>query len=309
MKPLKILPTDLQLTQWGLDRLARQDWDGLLAMIAAYPPETAYKALRLLGDAAPMETDIGGLLRLGTTPALTLAGALLHCRAVRIRGLDQAENVTEDQWEFYIPTLHHAQERLMEATERDPLSGLAAAWRATTFVDSSEEDKDSAEIALRAARNVPVSGLLALLGGRSRKWGGSHEEMWRVAHEYARSDTPGSLSLIAKAHYEELLWLELFEEDPALSATAGSYFKDPAVLAELSEASSQVLATRDHDDPRNVLLADNWFAYVFYTAGQSRKGRQHLQAIGGNFDRSVWLVEDPETIYNLARLKAWLLPA
>jgi hypothetical protein len=176
MKPIRLDPDDKQLQQTALGLLAAGDWGGLTALARALPPQSAYAMLQLLAEAAPLTADVSHLIASKDAMDLTVAGALLHGRAVRHRGVGMAEDVTEDQWELYIPTLAHAQELLAEANRRAPELGLAAAWRVSAFIDATEEQKDEAEIALRRATGIPVSGLLRLISMRSEKWGG----WWRI---------------------------------------------------------------------------------------------------------------------------------
>ena len=301
-------PDDKALQRAGDALLGASAWDDLAALVGSQLPESAYTAIRVIGEAAPLTCDLRGLIGREDALSLTIAGGLLHCRALRFRGLGGAETVSEDQWELYIPTLAHAQELLARAAVLAPSSGLTAAWRATAFVEASDEEKDEAELGLRMADDVPVSGFSRLLSARTLKWGGSHDEMWRVARSYARRDLPGSLALIAKAHFEEWLWLATFEEDPALAAEHETYLRRDEVVAEILATSRQVLAAPPNPDPRNALYAANWFGQLLSTAGRPRDARPHLQRMGRHLDRSIWLFDNPRFELNRARLKAWLPP-
>jgi hypothetical protein len=308
MRRIRLNPDDRQLERAGLAALASSDWDGLIALVRSHPAETAYIALRLLGNVAPLGVDLRPLIARGGLFDFTIAGALLTMRATRFRGLGMAEDVTEEQWELYIPTLAHAQELLAEANRMEPSLGLTAAWRVAAYVDADDEDKDEAELALRQAVDVPVSGFSRLLTLRTEKWGGSHEQMWRVARGYADRDPPGTLGLIAKAHFEQWLYLANFDENPEAAARVETYFGEPEVLGELEEASARVLAAEVPRDPRALLYADNCFALAFWVAGLPRQARPHLQRMGRHQDRSLWLFGNPRLELVRARLSAWLPP-
>jgi hypothetical protein len=308
MKPIRLDPDDSQLQRKALALAASGDWDGLVAFARGLPPQSGYVMLQLLGEAAPLTTDMSPLIGKPDAMALTVAGAILQGRAIRFRGLDQAENVTDDQWEMYIPTLAHAQELLAEAVRREPQLGLAAAWRVTAFVDATEEQKDEAEIALRRASGIPVSGLSRLITMRSEKWGGSHGEMWRVVEDYADAALPASLALIAKAHFEQWLWFSMFDEAPDGAEKADAYLQRGDVRNELLEASSRVLAADSSRDPRAILFANNAFAATLSAGGPAKDAKPHLQRMGRNIDRTLWLFENPRVAVNLARARAWLLP-
>ena len=308
MRPITLKPDDSELSRKMVGLLDAGDWDAMIALLRGLPPESAYAALRLLGECAPFDADVAPLIGRATAWDLTVAGALLQARAMRFRGTGTADMVGSEQWELYIPTLAQAQALLAEANALAPDLGLAAAWRVTAFIDASDEDKDAAERALRAAQDVPVVGLSRLLTLRAQKWGGSHEAMWNVVREHARPEAPATMALIAKAHFEQWLWLVAFEEDPEQAARGRGYFREPAVRDELAQASAVVLAGGEARDPRALLMADNWFAFVLATAGLYRKARPHLRRIGRNVDRSIWLAAAPLPSFERARRRAWLLP-
>jgi len=308
MQPIRLKPDDKQLQRTALALLDSADWSGLVALVREQPPQGAYATVQLLANAAPVTADHRPLVAKGGALELTLAGALLYGRAMRFRGLDTAEHISDDQWELYLPTLAHAQELLAEANALDPELGLAAAWRVTAFVDATEEEKDEAELALRRARSVPIAGLVRLITMRSEKWGGSHAAMWRVASDYADPDNPASLSLIAKAHFEQWLWLDTFDEAADALDKADAYFHDGQVQEELRQASRRVLDADTQSDPRAILFADNAFAATFWSGGDSRHAKPHLQRMGRSIDRNLWLFNNPRLTVNRARLSAWLLP-
>jgi hypothetical protein len=308
MKPIRLDPDNKTLQQTGLDLLRRGEWEGLTEFIRRQPPQSAFTTLGRMGSTAPTTADLSGLLGSEGALELTIAGALLHGRAVQFRGVDIAERVSDEQWEFYLPTLAHAQELLAEANRREPALGLAAAWRIMAFIDSSEEEKDEAEAALRRATGIPVSGLAGLVSMRSEKWGGSHAEMWRVAREYSHANPPGSLALIVKAHFEQWLWFDVFDEEEGAAERARAYFEDEDVRAELRQVSRLVLEADPCRDPRALIFVDNCLASTFWCAGWVQDAKPHLQRMGKHLDRSQWPFESPRMELNRARLSARLFP-
>jgi hypothetical protein len=309
MAAIRLNPDNAALARIGIELVARRDWDGLKAQVQALPPESAYTFLRLLGEKAPFDLDVReASLHDRDSLGLTIAGALLQGRATRYRGLADASQVSEQQWENYFPVLFEAEESSAAANEIFPQSGLAAAWRMTAAVDSGEEEKDAAEAALLVAREVPVSGFARLLSARTEKWGGSHAAMWKVARTHAERDPPGTLGLIAKAHFEQWLYFSVFDESGQGADRAKTYFQRPEVRAELEEASRRVLSIPDHPDPRNSLYAHNCFACTFHIAGARGWARPHLARIGKHVDPAIWLFGRPRLELNLARLKSGLLP-
>ncbi|NIJ20465.1 tetratricopeptide (TPR) repeat protein [Sphingomonas naasensis] len=288
--------------------LARGDWPGLKAAATQLPPEEAFTALRLLGERAPMDASIEALATDDEAAGLLLAGVLLQQRAGRVRGYGRAAEISEDVWETYVPLLERAQLLLDRAVAANPQFGVAAAWLMAASVDASEDDKAFAERALLSATGVPASGWGRLLSARTQKWGGSHEAMWRIARLVADRDPPGTQMLIARAHFEQQLWYEQFEDGPEAAAKAAAYFRDSAVLEEMDRASAKVLES-DTDDLSARLLADNWFAFVWFMAGEHRRARPHLQRIGGDADPSAWQVAMPaKKVLRYARRRAGLWP-
>lgn len=288
--------------------LAREDWQGLKAAATELPPEEAFTALRLLGERAPMDISVEAPAADDAAAGLLVAGVVFQQRAARVRGYARADAISDDVWEAYVPLLERAQTLLYAAVTADPQFGVAAAWLMAASVDASEDDKAFAERALLSARGVPASGWSRLLSARTEKWGGSHAAMWRIARLVADRDPPGTQMLIARAHFEQQLWYEHFEDGPEAAAKADAYFRDPAVIDELATASSEVLESRT-DDLYARLLADNWFAFVWFMAGEHRRARPHLQRIGGDVDPSAWQVTMPvKRVLGYARLRAGLWP-
>jgi prepilin-type processing-associated H-X9-DG protein len=283
------------------------DWDGLSAQIAAMPPQAAYDALRLLGGNLPHRSDLVPLLRRGDCLSLVIAAAILHTQAWRHRGYGPASDISEKQWNLYGPRIEQAQELLLDATALDPDSGLAAAWLATAFFDEDQDSKDMCEQALIRASDVPAAGWSNLLTGRAKKWAGSHTEMFRVARRFSGADSPGTLSLIAAAHYERWLWDAAFETDPDIAAMSKTYFERPAVWDEICDASERCLAAT-HPDARNILWADGWFARLFCEIGSLGWAAPHLERLGGHVDVSIWRRPRPGFWLNIKRMEAGLMP-
>ena len=110
MRRIRLQPDNEELKRTGLDLIARRDWEGLAGFVDGLSPEAAYIAIRLMGDSLPLDADIRPLIVSARPLELMLAGAFLHVRAGRFRGMDVADAVTDEQWELYIPTVAHAQE-------------------------------------------------------------------------------------------------------------------------------------------------------------------------------------------------------
>jgi tetratricopeptide (TPR) repeat protein len=257
-----------------------EDWARLKAAIDAAPPETGYVLLRTMGERLPLTVDPETAIESSSDVlGLITAGAALMARATRIRGLDLADQVNEERWAPYLACRQRAEETLRSALELNPESGMAAAWFTASAVDADDEVKSEAEQALRRALNAPVSGYSKLLSANTEKWGGSHARMWKVAREFASIRQPWTQALIAKAHYEQVLYLEMMDERLEAAAEAERYFKDAGLRDELAQISQAITTTVPHD-PYDAVYAHDVLAAVLADARMRKAASAHLRRVG-----------------------------
>jgi hypothetical protein len=299
-----------KLRNKGLAAFASRDWDILRALVQSAPSESGYFLLQAIGMRGRLDTKLTDVVQgADDSLGLTIAGAIIRERSRRYRGAARAADVSDRQWEKYLPTLTASDQLLCEALAVDPTFGLAAAYLMSCRIDSMPEDKDDGELRLLAATKVPASGYLNLMMARSKKWGGSHEAMWDVANRFRDSERPGTLALPARAHFENWLYHYAFESSAISQGHAQSYFLRKK--RELLSLSGMVLEEQPGGDPAQTLLSNNWLAMVLSYAGERMAARPHLRRVGSMPDPSVWYYfPAPARIQlNVARVGELMLPA
>ena len=256
------------------------EWTGFKSYLSNLLPESAFVLTRVLGENLPTDADVEAAIDdTGDVWGHIVAGAALMVRATRTRGMDTADRVKEENWQAYFAYRERAEQLLRFVVTHHPENGLAAAWFMAAAVDGDAVVKAEAAEFLYASENVPVSGYSKLLSANTEKWGGSHEAMWQVARQYAETKWPWSGALIAKAHYEQWLYLEMMDERPVAEYEAAEYFQNPAIKDELRNISSAI--SRAHaDDPYEAVFAHDVLAAVLSEAGMRKAAANHLQQVG-----------------------------
>lgn len=255
-------------------------WVAFKRYLGALPPESAFVLLRAMGERLPLGLDIETAVdHVSDVPGLIVAGAGFMVRATRIRGMDTADQVDERSWEQYFACRERAEHLLRSAVTIQPGNGLAAAWFMATAVDSDGDVKAEATGFLTRAENVPISGYSKLLSANTEKWGGSHEAMWQVTRDYAKARGPWSAALIAKAHYEQWLYLDMMDDRPVAQYEADAYFNDLEVREELQNISSAII-NGHADDPYEAVFAHDVLAAALAEAGMKKAAMVHLRQVG-----------------------------
>lgn len=259
---------------------SREDWASIKAYIRQLPPQTAFVFLRALGARLPQGVDAEHAIEgLSDSLGRTVAGAIAMVRAASARGMDTADRVSEDSWQAYFAYRERAEQLLRYASTSDPKSGLAAAWYMTAAIDGGEEMQEEALHFLDRAERVPISGYSSLLTSRMEKWGGSHESMWETARSLSDIREPWSLSFIAKAHYEQWLYLELMDDRPVAEYEAAAYFQNRDVREELLNISEALFAA-ETEDPYEAIFAHDVLAATLAEARLRKPAIRHLRRVG-----------------------------
>ena len=284
-----------------------EGWDRIRANLGILPPETTYVLLRALGEQLPIAMDVETVVRdAADAQGQMIAGAIYMIRATLSRGMDTADRVREEEWQSYFAYRERAEELLRKSLENRRQNGVVAAWLMAVAVDSDDSTKADALSILKQATNVPISGYSKLLTANTKKWGGSHGSMWKVAREYADVQPPWSSALIAKAHYEHWLYLYMMDERPAAELEAGAYFQDPATRDELRDLSS-LIDGAESEDPYEKVFAHDVMAAVLAEAGMRRDAARHLRKVG-KFGDPALLTGGPWWRRALARVLKGLPP-
>lgn len=287
-------------------------WDELKAHVRAVSAEEVYEGVSTAGRTAPAGLALDGLV---TGPddvlGLTLAGGFNRYMAWQLRGYATADQTSDSAIMRYVDKLQEAIDDLQAALALDPANGLAASFLASAAAESSPEEKDEIGALLAQSRGAPPSGYMALLNAQAEKWGGSHAKMWETVHRYRDLDKPGTLALVARAHFEHHLYLLIMDERGAAQKEAERYYRDGRRLAELQAASDEVFVQRGPENLHAQRLADGWFARVLIQAGDTRRARRHLVRLGAHVEDWIWAAGSafgPRLTWGLSRLRAGLLP-
>lgn len=267
---------------------ANRRWADLRAYVQSLSAEGAYVEISAAGRETPDPVALDGLVEgPNDVLGLTIAGGFNRYRAWRLRGYATAERTSDAAMNRYFDTLQDALADLNAAVELDPTYGLAVGFLASAAAELPEEDKEAIGSLLAQARDVPPSGYMALLNAQTEKWGGSHARMWETAHRYRDRAKPGTLALIARAHFEHHLYLLAMDERPAAHTEAKRYYRQTDRLRELQTAADESVQNPT-DDAYARRLADGWFARVLFDAGDRARARRHLVRLGSQVDDWIW---------------------
>lgn len=296
----------------SIDYFRRSDWTGLKRHVDGLAPQAAYSQIVELAFASPLDSSLDGLID-GPHDVLgrTIAGGIGRYRAKRIRGPRVAGGAADHTLEPYSRRFAEATSQLWAAIAVDPHHGLAAAFLASAAAEFHPEEIDEVETLLVDAAAVPASAFVELLSARTWRRGGSQEDMWAVAERYRAWSRPGTLALVARAHFEQHTFLALFGEGPTARSQARAYYRGLEVREALIAASEEVLNPPADADPYALRLADGWLARTLVAAGQGRAARAHLRRLRGHVDPTVWtrgVGLPPWGNYWLTRVRAALLP-
>lgn len=286
---------------------AANEWAAIKKYVSGLPPESAFVFLRVLGENLPIGADVEAAINdTGDVWGHIVAGAALIVRATRTRGMGTADSVKEENWQSYFAYRERAEQLLRFIVTHHPKNGQAVAWLMTAAVDSDDAAKAEASDFLLASENVPISGYSKLLSANTRKWGGSHEAMWEIARKCAEVRHPWSSALIAKAHYEQWLYLALMDERPAAEYEAAGYFQNEMIREEIRNIS-EAINTAQSDDPYEAVFAHDVLAAVFSEAGIRKSSAQHLRRVG-KFGDPALLTGGPWWRRTLVRMVKGLPP-
>ena len=256
------------------------EWASLKNYVSGLPPESAFVFLRLFGERLPIDADPETAISdTGDVWGHVVAGAALLVRSSRIRGMETADRVKVENCQPYQAARQRAEQLLRFVVTHHPKNGLAAAWFMAAAIDSDDAVKTEASDFLLASKNVPISGYSKLLSANTEKWGGSHEAMWQIAHNCARKNLPWSGALIAKAHYEQWLYLYLMDERTSADYEAAAYFQNEEIREEI-RSISEAISIAHSDDPYEAVFAHDVLAAVLSEAGMRKAASQHLRRVG-----------------------------
>ncbi|MGE0709732.1 MAG: hypothetical protein AB7N76_22075 [Planctomycetota bacterium] len=231
-----------------------------------------------------------------------------------------ASQVTQKGWELFFSLLTLAEEDLAKAAELDRADPTAHALRVIT-ARGLQLGADEARARFTAATELDPHHRLAhamLLQQLCKKWSGSHEAMFQLAHDALAKAPAGSVlgGLVPQAHAERWLYAvgmaDSAADDPEWFGKGDRYFQDPAVCEDLVKAWDRSLGSPWFRDSETAVPARNYFAFCFHLAGDQDRARAALEPLGLEKVLSIpwsWLGKgEPDAAVNHARAACGLPP-
>ncbi len=257
---------------------------GFFAHVAADPAARAF-AVHVLGRtvrAGVLET--WRLAEPDSPWACMVSGVALIERAWKIRGYGKGSEVSSEAAADFVMVLHEAGAVLERAAELAPDSAIPWAWLITVAKGLGEPETGALHFA-EARRRDPQSWFAhaAMLSLRCEKWSGSHDAMFELAHEAARSAGPHSdlQMLIAVAHTERALFPRWIEQDPEGTR---AYLAREDAREEVLHAYERSLGAPDHVACATTPYARHAAALWFFLVEDREPLRRELLALGPRID-------------------------
>lgn len=220
--------------------------------------------------------------------ALLVSGAGHVGWAWKARGGARANAVPEPQRKLFGERLAIAEERLLDVAEREP------DWAAPRYFlqicgRGLQVGPEAAESRFEATcRRAPghVAAHAQHLQQLSRKWGGSHEQMFAFARTAVDAAPEGSGlgQLVAMAHLET--WLDAGGDETSL------FLHDPEVVRELHAAAARSVHHPAFVKERDWAVGVNTFAMAFALAGQDAAARVMFGSVGSRVTEKPWAYLD-----------------
>jgi hypothetical protein len=215
-------------------------------------------------------------------------GARLLKMAWDARGYGKGKDVSEDRWMKFYHLLDEAEDSLLRAAKlngEDPTPWvyliMVAVYRSS---DESLEEQYFDEAIARDPENWHAH--MNRLTGLSKKYGGSHHEMFEFARGVRKNVSDKSLlhCLIFKAHSEYWKYTYHFEGD---AETAELHQRNPDVIDECLAAYNLALAGGEYDDHDSIFVRIN-AAGIFWILSQKEPLKRELQKLGTRIEDIHW---------------------
>jgi hypothetical protein len=231
--------------------------------------------------------------------AWLMAGALSIKKGWDIRGSAKADEVPKERWDPFHEHLMNAEEELERAADLKPDDPVPLhKLLGTGMALGAPIEERMSRIAEGRRRDASYHGVAyAAVHALAKKWGGSHELMFRVARDAAASAPPGSAipAALANAHVERWLYIDRWEEDREKSR---AYFEDRVVKKEIVETHRATLQVPKSAEP----WVANTYAFCFFNFDKKTAKREFIRA-GGYFGGPFMYIGIDA--YRLAMQRAW----
>lgn len=214
------------------------------------------------------------------------------------RGGGIAATVGVDAAAGFRSRLEAAEQDLVKAAELDPLDPIP--WSRLITVgqglgrELSARRASFAEAVRRDALNVNAH--LRLMIALSWKWGGSHDEMFAVAHNAAALGPEGHALpvVLAEAHIERCVAYGMAGQAEAFD----SYLRTQEATRDVEAAWSRSAGSSRWRGTATAPRRHNTFAFCFWRSRQAERARKELRAARGIITPSPWVYfGDPATLF------------
>jgi hypothetical protein len=223
--------------------------------------------------------------------AHTVLGACFIVAGWKLRGCEYAEDVEESQWGPFFEHLERAQDVLNEAVVLDQSSSAALSWLILAKVGGTGEREEIeslfAEATSRASMHWPSHWRYFM--ATTKKWGGSHREMFAFANAVSAKAEKGSIlhSLLAAAYCE----FALAERDAGLKQIRSSAHAErirAALYKWLSATSATLDEKLEQVSGGFSVTAINQFALACYLCGAFAEARSLVNALNDEIESVPW---------------------
>lgn len=227
----------------------------------------------------------------GSSIAHTMLGASMICNAWKIRGSAYSDEVDEEAWQPFQNGLDNAAEPLLKAARLNTAAADPLAWLILAEVGKSGDrdlvDNYFAQATARVPLHWPT--YYKYFMATTKKWDGSHKEMFRFAQKSAEGAPRGSMihCLMALAYCEYALALE------------GEIYKQVRSSSHAARISASLYAWLDAspatlEDRLNELSSGfgavglNHFAVACYLCGANKEAKTLVAALNGEITAVPW---------------------
>jgi hypothetical protein len=236
-----------------------------------------------------------------SSSAWLIAGAHSINWAWEARGSGYASSVSEEAARLFFARLERAEEALHRAASLNPKDATPWTWLMQSAVGlqlglEAIEERFERAVALSAEHRRAHSTMLAAV---SKKWFGSHDDMFDFARRRSMQAGPGSFIhvLIAEAHVERWLSDRDFQ-----NGSGDAWLQSDEVRNELMAASELTHRGVGVRCGIESIRAANYFAFCFWRGGLHRLAQTQFEATGNWITERPWAyMGDPIAAFERAR--------
>lgn len=235
--------------------------------------------------------------------------ALIHgANAIKagwaLRGNGRAEDVDPSVWPHFFERLNEALEALELAArldERDP-TPIAFMMIAAKGLDLPIAELDALVSMVHSREASHYATYRNAMEARSKKWGGSHEDMFEMITEAAQAAPFGhparALSLFG--HLMVWQWHSVFDDN---DDSATEYLSRTAVRSDIERAVVESALHPDALASAAMNQVCNDAAYLYATIGDKKAAKRMFERIGPRWTATPWsyMSVRPGTTFRLSR--------